>query len=132
MQSVEKAHDALPFDDARGTVAGALSPLRYLVKPQAMLDSRAVNGNHKFGHRPYFGGKFVGAEFGNRKRYSLVKGFRLNFNIMRDAVGIGKRDPAAVHESIIALVSLFVRHAVYSGPILNTSMKLNSRLNTII
>jgi hypothetical protein len=83
-----------------------------------MLDSRAVNGNHKFGHRPYFGGKFVGAEFGNRKRYSLVKGFRLNFNIMRDAVGIGKRDPAAVHGSIIALVSPFVRHAIYSGPIL--------------
>lgn len=83
---IEKAHDALPFDDARGTVAGALSPLHYLVKPQAMLDSRAVNGNHKFGHRPYFGCKLVGAEFGNRKRYSLVKGFRLNFNIMRDAV----------------------------------------------
>jgi hypothetical protein len=106
---IEKAHDALAFDDARGTVARALSPLRYLVKPHAMLDSRAVNGNHKFGHQPYFWGKFVGAEFGNRKRYSLVEGFRLHFNIMRDAVGIRKRDPAAIHGRIIAVVSSFVR-----------------------
>ena len=38
---IEKAHDALPFDDARGTVARALSPLHYLVKPKAMLDETA-------------------------------------------------------------------------------------------
>jgi hypothetical protein len=113
---IEKAHDALPFDDARGTVARALGPLRYLVKPQAMLDSRAVNGNHKFGHRSDFCGEFVGTEFGNRKRYSLVEGFRLNFNIMGDAVGIGKRDPAAVHGSIIAReLRLLFAFAISSG-----------------
>jgi hypothetical protein len=90
--------------------------LRYLVKPQAMLDSRAVNGNHKFGHRSDFCGEFVGTEFGNRKRYSLVEGFRLNFNIMGDAVGIGKRDPASVHGSIIAReLRLLFAFAISSG-----------------
>jgi len=70
---IEKAHDALAIDDASGTFARASSPLRYLVKPQAVFDSRAVDGNHELGHRPHFRGEFVGAEFRNRERYSLVR-----------------------------------------------------------
>ena len=40
---IAKAHDALPLDDARRTVERPLSPLRHLVKPKSMLDSRAVD-----------------------------------------------------------------------------------------
>jgi hypothetical protein len=98
---IEKAHDALPFNDACRPVARPLSPLRHLVKSQAVLDGRAVDGNHKFGHWPYLGRKFVGAELGNCERYGLIEEFRLNFNIMRDAVGIGRRDRAPVHGAII-------------------------------
>jgi len=61
---IEKAHDALPLDDASRTVARPLSPLHHLVKPQAMLDGRAVDGDHKFSHRPHLRGKLVGAECG--------------------------------------------------------------------
>jgi hypothetical protein len=73
----------------------------YLIEPQAVLDGRSVDGNHEFRHRPHFRRKFVGAEFCNREGYSLIKRFRPNFNIMRDAVGVGRRDPASVHGAII-------------------------------
>jgi hypothetical protein len=105
---IQKGHDALSFDDSRRTVARALCPLGYLVEPQAVLDFRAVDGNHEFSHGPHFRRKFVGAEFGNREGYSLIKRLRLDFNIMRDAVRVGKRDPAAIHWGIIACSS-FVR-----------------------
>jgi hypothetical protein len=90
-----------------GTVARALSPLRYLVKPEAVLDSWPMDCDYELRHRPNLCGNLVGSEFGNRERYSFVKGFRLNFNIMRDAVGIGKRDPAPVHGAIIYVRRLF-------------------------
>jgi len=98
---IQEGHDALPFDYSRRTIARALGPLGYLIEPQAVLDVRSVDGNHEFRHRPHFRRKFVGAEFCNREGYSLIKRFRLNFNIMRDAVGVGKRDPASVHGAII-------------------------------
>jgi hypothetical protein len=64
---IQKGHDALPFDDSHRTVARALCPLGYLVEPQAVLDCRAVDGNHEFSHGPHFRRKFVGAEFRRRE-----------------------------------------------------------------
>jgi uncharacterized protein YutE (UPF0331/DUF86 family) len=79
-----------------------------------MLHSRAADGNHEFGHRPHLCRKFVGAEFSNGERDSLIKGLRLNFNIMRGAVAIDKRDRAPVHGCII-VCSPFVRPAICFG-----------------
>jgi hypothetical protein len=39
-------------------------PLRDLPEPEAVLDGRAVDGNHEFRRGPHFRRKFVGAEFG--------------------------------------------------------------------
>jgi hypothetical protein len=63
---IEKAHDALAFDDASGTVTGALSPLRYLVKPQAVLDSWPMDCDYELRHRPNLCGELVGTEFRDR------------------------------------------------------------------
>lgn len=94
---IQKGHDALPFDYSRGPVSCAFGPLCDLIEAKPVLNCWPVDGNHEFSHGPHFRRKFVGAGFCDREGYSLIKRFRLNFNIMRDAVGVGERDPAPVH-----------------------------------
>ena len=98
---IQKGHYALPVDYSRGPVSCTFGPLCDLIEAKSVLDCWRVDGNHEFSHGPHFRCKFVGAEFCNREGYGLIKRFRLNFNIMRDAISVGERDTAPVHRAIV-------------------------------
>jgi hypothetical protein len=63
---IEKAHDSLPFDDSRRTVARALSPLGYLIKPKSVFHSWPMNGDDELGHWPNLGRQLISPEFRDR------------------------------------------------------------------
>jgi hypothetical protein len=98
---IKQALDALPLYDTRRAVARSFSPSSHLVKAKTVLDGGPVDGNDEFRHWSDFRSQFIGTELGDCERDGPIERFRLYFNVMRDSIGVGKRDPAGVHGAII-------------------------------
>ena len=108
---IEKAPDALSLDDACRTIACAFGPLKDLAQANPVLDGRAVDGDDEFCHRPRVGRQLIIPKLIYHQCHGFIQGFRLYFNIMRDAVRVRERDAAASHEPILTY-SPFIRYIV--------------------
>jgi hypothetical protein len=85
---IEKAPDALPLEDAGGPVSRTMGPPGHLIESKPMLCGGAVYGDGELRHRTDLGGQLIRPKLRDRQGDGLIEGFGLDFNVMRDSIGV--------------------------------------------